>query len=834
MAEGRFGDIVSLDGLSAGKGELIASYEQTKVRWLDKFHRVSEYASALSYESVEQDVWFTVPLNAEVNGVLVDEVTDKADLVFHINSTEVLAVRIELYKQCPYSSRARKTENRPQMAPELALMYLGLAPLYEGKTLRVESWYLEGKDDNASNFPPFEHKPGKNIASFTYQSEVMAKEALTIALTYQREKDCSKCRKRAICKISRVACMNESVAEEKETAPVKKAPKFTEAQRSVVEHVDGPMVVVAVPGAGKTTSLVHRLIHLLEAGVSAENILFVTFTKKAAKEIEARVKALLPVDAQVPAIYTFNSFGYTLLRNNPVLLGRRIALATDTDRRGLLWEVLNDGPRNPEFNFSGATLEYGCINRILGWFDVLEEEGLDAFHGAVGNVNADWVLSLHELYTERFKEKGYCTYDEQISLVNELFRRYPSFAEDIANQYRYIMVDEYQDTAEEQAEMIYTIAHHHNNIVVVGDDDQSIYGWRGGNKEFMLKFPDEFKGAKVVMMNDNFRSNTAILEAANAVISGNGERYEKALEGHKEAKNLPTYYMGVDAHRVAEIVAAAGKRMPYGNIAVLARKNSSLFEVEKELEAMGIATTSPKDYLIDDSVFKMYYDIFRLYASLDVDESLYRLFALLGTDLPVPNTKEGSLYERLLADGVLLPMDRLEPDDMDLLEERKDESELYRVQYMILQSFKHIQYSKNFAAMLGEIAEECGVSASHKAVEVLTELADEHAFTKAAEMVYHMEQMVLFNDTMRVGYDPSPDKVNLLTAHDSKGKEFSCVLIYGMEDFSTDEEGNCLVYVAMTRAADTLMMFEGNLGKHYEGREKLKGFVVMKGGVRAA
>lgn len=418
---------------------------------------------------------FHIPFKADVTGFFggtFTELTDSVDFIYTLNG-KATAVKI-VNGENKTSPRPRNLANLPKNKLELALTYLGLA-VEETDDITVEEWYLTSKKDEPKKnfFAEFNAKPGENIASASYTSKKEAKEILKNCLLTCEQRDCESCRHSAVCYKASAKMNLETKLAKDAVAAQPKEPRFTEAQKKVVAHGEGPMCVVAVPGAGKTTSLVHRLKRLLESGVSADEILFISFTKKAAGEIKERVEALLPEGSEVPNIFTFNAFGYRLLKENKSLIGRQLCLASETDIKRMVEECLPFVPQIEGFSYKGARLERGIIPTAATWMQDIMQNGEEQFREKNAKRDVDGILRLYQRYLKLFKDCGFITFDEQISLALKLLKEHPEVAKQLADKYRYIMVDEYQDTNGEQAELIYTIARHHNNLVVVGDDDQS-------------------------------------------------------------------------------------------------------------------------------------------------------------------------------------------------------------------------------------------------------------------------------------------------------------------------------------------------------------------------
>lgn len=814
--------------------EIKIGLEEDKELFTRKFIRLADYLR--DKLTAEEDkpfgkgrINFHIPFETEISGLIGEGAThikDSVDFIYTLDG-KTTAVKI-VNGTNEHTPRVRSLEKLAKNKLELILTYLGLA-VSEDDAITVEEWYLTSKKDDPKKdiFAEFDGKPGENIASATYQTRQEAREALQRSLSFCKQRECENCRHSAVChKVGAKLNLETKLAKDA-VASQPKEPRFTDAQQKVVAHGDGPMCVVAVPGAGKTTSLVHRLKRLLESGVKADEILFISFTKKAAGEIKERVEALLPEGSEIPNIFTFNAFGYHLLKENKSLIGRQLCLASETDRKRIVEECLPLVPQINGFSYKGARLERGIIPTAAGWMQDIMTLGEDAFREKNAAKDTDGILRLYQKYLQKFKECGFITFDEQISLSLKLVKEHPEVAKSLAQRYRYIMVDEYQDTNEEQAELIYTIAKHHNNLVVVGDDDQNIYAWRGGSADYMLNFDKDFPGAQIVHMSDNFRSNDKILTAANSLIEENANRFEKTLVAHSQAENKPVYYADANMDKCMFIVSHLLKKYKPGEIAVLTRKNGPLLKLEKELSKLCNVAKS-KSYLIDDYVFRLVKDVFSCYLDLNDDVALYRLFRHFGAEVPEKVKREEPLYCNLRMQELILPMNIYEPDDFYAYEEKENRTSIEEAAFRIFKAMKACQYYSTMEELFDKVCDELGIPRDQLVINQLREQADFHAFENIVQMHGYMTAMVDYSDTLRTDYTPDLNTLPLMTCHESKGKEFPCVIIYGTEEFTATEDDNRLLYVAMTRAKTNLFMLRTDISKENESIDRISSHLMMR------
>lgn len=801
--------------------DMDAVYEAAKEKELSYAVRLFESFFAESYDEI---VAVNVPVsvafnkNMEWRGVTFNAVRDCCDF---IAKKDGILHAVKICYSMPYSMKARKEINKPYNSIELCVMCAGLIEKYPN--MIYEQWSIKNSTDKTDRLAA---QPGKityDFKNFETRGAVIDKLFDLLAMPCEQA-DCDSCRYKSIC------CIGSYKKDKEKETVTESGPsgasglRLTPTQEEVAGHMDGPMVVVAVPGSGKTACLVERCVRLKNAGVSMRNVLLVSFTKKATRELQERLTALLGED-NLPNISTLNSLGNDILIKNAGILGKRVKLADETDCKAIIDKCLAQSKKIPGLAYLGREMKWGLVSTLYKWFEEIDSDGESNFlsnHSNLASYTLDGVLSVYRMYRLEYERNGYISYDDQIDLCNQMFREHPNVPVMMSKLYKYIMVDEYQDINEAQAKMIDTIAMNHNNIVVVGDDDQSIYSWRGGSNEFMLNFDKRYEGAVRVTMSDNFRSTEQILSASQELIHTNdGKRFDKIIVPHKNGTNKPCLFKDFQAPGLARIIEQAeAVGFKRGDIAVIARKNKTLSAIATVLEKEGIQCTSPKDYLIDDIVYKGIMDILSLTFSSTVDDlALCRLLIILGVnkhDLVRGNAyKTSSLYEQLCDTGMLFPFDddalwdafdvkAVSGDFIEntyLLPCKRAGETIYRA--LKAAKSRRISCIRDIATILFGNGSE-----NHPAVKELLDMADERAIVDIRALLTLMENCERFSDSKRVGYAVDEDTVNLLTAHDSKGKEFPFVIVYGIEDYSDDEEGIRLLYVAITRAKKSLFLTE--------------------------
>ncbi|MBI5005077.1 MAG: UvrD-helicase domain-containing protein, partial [Candidatus Lloydbacteria bacterium] len=336
--------------------------------------------------------------------------------------------------------------------------------------------------------------------------------------------------------------------------------ELNEAQKTAVLYVDGPLLIIAGAGAGKTKTLTHRISYLIKKGVPPERILAVTFTNKAAKEMRERVASLLGrkmqlvpffSDRSAPMVSTFHSLGVQILRENGHALGikKQFSIFDDSDSISAIKEALKRAELDPK-QFEPRRMK-NAISRY-------KEEGLSyvKFAEQVGNEYFPrMVEKVWREYDAILKKEHALDFDDLLLQTLLLLREHAAVREAYQRRWQYVHIDEYQDTNAIQYEISQLLAGEHKNICVVGDLDQSIYSWRGADFRNILNFEKDYPGAKIVLLEKNYRSTKTILAAANDVIKQNKQRKEKNLFTDNKDGEKIGLYAGYDENDEARFVA---------------------------------------------------------------------------------------------------------------------------------------------------------------------------------------------------------------------------------------------------------------------------------------
>ena len=326
-------------------------------------------------------------------------------------------------------------------------------------------------------------------------------------------------------------------------------------QQEAVLKTDGPLLILAGAGSGKTRVIAHRIAHLVsERLAEPDRVLAVTFTNKAAGEMRTRVEALLRVDCQRMWISTFHALCARLLRREAPSIGlsRDFVIYDSADQLTLMKQAfreigVDDGTVQPRLALSRIS---HAKNRM---------EGPDVFTTNAWNPKDAQIGKLYEIYVRRLKDANALDFDDLLLRTVELFDQAPSVRERYASKFRFVMVDEYQDTNRPQYLLIQQLAGAHRNLCVVGDPDQSIYKWRGADLRNILDFEHDFPEAFIVRLERNYRSTQVILDAASAVISQNRNRKKKRLYTERTGGARILYYRAGDDIDEAEFIARTAR-----------------------------------------------------------------------------------------------------------------------------------------------------------------------------------------------------------------------------------------------------------------------------------
>ncbi len=361
------------------------------------------------------------------------------------------------------------------------------------------------------------------------------------------------------------------------------------AQYEAATAMEGPLLIIAGAGTGKTRTLVYRVAHLIDQGVDPRSILLLTFTRRAAEEMLRRASLLIDSRCSQVAGGTFHSFANLVLR----ISGRHLGLSPSftimdrTDSEDVIQLIRAEmglnakDKRFPRKQTVGEIFSMS-LNKQIGLADLLELE-----YPHLVEVNFE-LSELFERYVSYKRSKSLLDYDDLLTLLRDLLAHHPEARERLSNTYRFIMVDEYQDTNHLQAEIVRLLAATHDNVAVVGDDAQSIYSFRGANFRNIMDFPKHFPGARIIKLEENYRSTQPILNVTNEIIQRAREGYEKRLFTRKTSGARPKLVQAGSEHMQSQFVCQKilelrEEGVPLWDIAVLFRSSFHSFDLEVEL-----------------------------------------------------------------------------------------------------------------------------------------------------------------------------------------------------------------------------------------------------------
>lgn len=597
-------------------------------------------------------------------------------------------------------------------------------------------------------------------------------------------------------------------------------------QRQAVDTLDGPLLILAGAGSGKTRALTYRIANLVDHGVSPWNILALTFTNKAAREMRERTEALLGGSVKDMWVATFHSCCTRILRSDIDKLGRdrNFVIYDDDDQTSLIAAIMkrlgvNDKDitkRQIKEHISEAKNKSTEPEKLLMDNPYLDES----------------VLKVFREYQRSLKEYNALDFDDLLGKTLELFQSCPEVLQKYRSKFRYILVDEYQDTNVMQYHIVELLAREHGNICVVGDDDQSIYGWRGADIRNILDFEKDFPGAKVIRLEQNYRSTSNILDAANAVIENNqGRKSKKLWTDNGRGDRIETFTADSErdeAHFVCrKIMEGVRNGMNYGDFAVLYRMNAQ----------SRIPETTMVNYGIPNKV----YGGQRFYERKEIKDIMAYLRLIYNPFDDIALKRIINVPKRSIGDASIAELARVAEQEgksmlvAALTSENIDPRAMKKIKPFADTMGEFIALSRTMPlseftwGMISALEYETYLKAEDKRGEV------ESRMDNLRELIGNIKEIekdlsegedalraFLENVSLVSDIDSMNDgngAVALMTLHSAKGLEFSVVFMIGMEEniFPTSrarndmsnhamEEERRLCYVGMTRAKQKLYL----------------------------
>ncbi len=373
------------------------------------------------------------------------------------------------------------------------------------------------------------------------------------------------------------------------------AAELNEQQLAAVTALPGPLLVIAGAGSGKTRTLTYRVAYLLENGIDPRNVLLLTFTNKAAREMLNRVANLLPVDASGLWGGTFHSVGNRILRRHGTALGYSsgFSIMDREDQKDLINTVVASAGIDPkEIRFPKGDVLAEIFSFVVNTEMPLEALLAEKFPYFLPLL--DKIQDVRDRYEKKKKATNSMDFDDLLQKTLLMFQQHERIAEIYRRQFQFILVDEYQDTNKIQADLVDLLARDHRNLMVVGDDAQSIYSWRGANFQNIVEFPKRYPDAQVFKIEMNYRSVPEILEVANAAIAANVQQFRKHLSATRESKTVRPALVALNnsaeqAQFVAQrILELRDENVDLNDIAVLYRAHYHALELQLELSRRGI------------------------------------------------------------------------------------------------------------------------------------------------------------------------------------------------------------------------------------------------------
>jgi ATP-dependent DNA helicase UvrD/PcrA len=598
------------------------------------------------------------------------------------------------------------------------------------------------------------------------------------------------------------------------------------AQREAVLTTEGPLLVIAGAGSGKTRVLTYRVAHLLSAvGVKPNEILAITFTNKAAQEMKERVEHQLGSVARAIWIMTFHSACGRILRREAERLGYRsnFTIYDSADQVRLVKACLEELERDPKrFVPRGIHSQISMAKNQL--------VGPDEYAARVASFYDQTVADVYSLYQRKLFGANAVDFDDMLMLTVDVLQRFPEAREKWSKAFRYVLVDEYQDTNHAQYVLLKLIAGEHHNLMAVGDPDQSIYAFRGADIRNILEFERDFPNTKVIPLEQNYRSTNAILQAANELISHNRERKEKNLwSDHGEGEPVRVIETE-DEHGEARFVAAEiAARIEEGysarEIAVVYRTNAQSRVLEDVLVRQGIA------YQVIGGP--------RFYERAEIKDAVAYLQAIDNPYDLVSLTRIANRPRRGIGDTSLARLTAYAAGHDSTLWDamaHPDEAGLASAGTKAVRSFRNTMESlmatatdASVATIVEAVLDRSGYLESLEAertieargrienLEELVGVAREYdASAVEPSLSGFLQEISLYSDQDAIRDDDESGSVTLMTLHNAKGLEFRAVFMIGMEEGifphvraleeNSLEEERRLAYVGMTRAKERLTL----------------------------
>lgn len=587
---------------------------------------------------------------------------------------------------------------------------------------------------------------------------------------------------------------------------------LNDRQKEAVLYNEGPLLIIAGAGAGKTKTLTTKIAYLIEEGLAYPyNVLAITFTNKAAKEMKDRLYGIIGDLAQKVQVSTFHSFGLKLLRENYAKLGyeANFVIMDSDDSLTVVKKIVKDLGYDPKIYNPRAIRNKisSCKNEMMTP-EIYERYAVSDYEKVMHKV--------YEKYEEKLKKNNSVDFDDLLLLPIKLFKENPSVLQRYQELYQYILIDEYQDTNEAQYILSKLISAKSRKITCVGDDSQSIYSFRGANYKNILNFEKDYKDAKTILLEENYRSTSTILDAANQVIKNNTQRKDKNLWTSRGKGEKIKYYRAYNERDEAQYVIRKVKELrnkdvEYKDIAVLYRTNAQSRVLEEEMlkENMPYRVIG-SFYFYSRKEIKDLIAYLRLIHNSKDNVSLLRVI----------NTPKRGIGLKTI-ENLTIKADEIGTSIYDAISSGK-ELEFKKT----IEQLKSLSEELTLTELIDKVLDASGMRQeleSEKTLEAEVRLENLEEFKSITKSFEEREGLVSLEDFLLEislisdveEYKDDPNRISLMTVHSVKGLEFNHVFVVGMEEgifphmnslmeTSELEEERRLCYVAITRAKDDL------------------------------
>lgn len=607
-----------------------------------------------------------------------------------------------------------------------------------------------------------------------------------------------------------------------------KIDNLNDKQKEAVLKTDGPLLVLAGAGSGKTKVLTTKIAYLIEGKkINPYNILAITFTNKAAKEMKDRTTSLIGEYASTLQISTFHSFGLRLVRDNCDLLGydRNFVIMDSDDSLTVVKKILKDMGKDPKVYNPKAIRNKisSCKNELMT---------PDDYEKFIVSDYEKVIYEVYKKYEKKLKTNNSVDFDDLLILPIKLFKDNPSVLQRYQERFKYILIDEYQDTNEAQYILTKMISAKYRNICVVGDIDQAIYGWRGANYKNILNFEKDYNECYTILLEENYRSTKNILDAANDVIKNNKNRKDKVLWSTKGEGEKIEYFRAFNErdeaqYTIRKIKELHNKGVGYQDMAILYRTNAQSRTLEEEMLKENLPyRVVGSFYFYSRKEIKDLIAYLRLIHNSRDNVSLLRAI----------NTPKRGIGLKTI-ENLTQKADVENKSIYEVIESGKE------LQFKnLIEDLKRVSENLTLTELIDKVLDASGLRAElegEKSLEAEVRLENLEEFKSITKSFEEREGLISLEDFLLEislvsdveEYKDDTDKISLMTIHSVKGLEFEYVFVVGLEEGifphmnslmenSELEEERRLCYVAITRAKQKLYLINARKRTLF-GREQV-------------